>query len=200
MDFSAIFLGQKVYFLLFWCMIAGSLAKLVVKEKEAADLQLDQVETIWIVMLNPPRETEFPSAFYKINIFDDQQVRTHKGNDRVQYVTSINIGTGGDGKDILLGDDGNHVATGDGGNHVATDYNDLDAAGDPGNCDQVVARFRDADVTVFPTYFNGMCLWSFKVILAVLNLKKKIQITFKTMFISWLEHRITKYKRSLDNR
>ena len=107
MDFSAIFLGQKVYFLLFWCMIAGSLAKLVVKEKEAADLQLDQVETIWIVMLNPPRETEFPSAFYKINIFDDQQVRTHKGNDRVQDVTSINIGIGGDGKDILLGGDGN---------------------------------------------------------------------------------------------
>ena len=170
MDFSAIFLGQKVYFLLFWCMIAGSLAKLVVKEKEAADLQLDQVDTIWIVMLNPPRETEFPSAFYKINIFDDQQVRTHKGNDRVQDVTSINIGIGGDGKDILLGGDGNQ--------------------------ENVFAI-----ANLFPTYFNGMCLWFLKVILAVLNLRrKKIQITFKTMFISWLEHIMTKYKRLLDNR
>ena len=166
-------------------MIAGSLAKLVVKEKEVANLQLDQVDNIWIVMLDSPRETEFPLTFYKSYKFDDQQVmRTQdQGNDRVQYVTSINIGTGGDGKDILLGDDGNHVATGDygnivatgdDGNHVATDGNDLDAAsaGDPENCDQVVARFRDADVTVFPTYFNGMCLWFPKVILAVLNLEK----------------------------
>ena len=44
-------------------MIAGLLAELVVKEKEAANLQLDQVDTIWIVMLDSPRETEFPSAF-----------------------------------------------------------------------------------------------------------------------------------------
>ena len=177
-------------------MIAGLLAELVVKEKEVANLQLDQLDTIWSVMLDSPRETEFPLTFYKSYKFDDQQVmRTQdQGNDRVQDVTNINIGTGGDGKDILLGDDGNHVATGDygnivatgdDGNHVATDGNDLDAAsaGDPENCDQVVARFRDADVTVFPTYFNGMCLWFLKVILAVLNLKKKlIKNTFKTIF------------------
>ena len=36
----------------FGCMIAGSLAELVVKEKQVADLQLDQVDTIWIVMLD----------------------------------------------------------------------------------------------------------------------------------------------------
>ena len=117
-------------------------------------------------------------------IFDDQQVRTRKGNDRVQDVISINIGTGG--KDILLGADGNDL--------------DTAGAGDPGNCDQVVARFRDADVTVFPTYFNGMCLWFLKVILAVLNLKKKTNKKyFQNHFFSWLEYRITKYKRSLHN-
>ena len=61
-------------------------------------------------------------------------------------MTSINIGAGGDGKYILLGADGNHVAT---------DGNDLDAAGDPAeNCHQVVARFHDVDVTVFPTIWN----------------------------------------------
>ena len=156
-------------------MIAGSLAKLVVKEKEVANLQLDQVDqvdNIWIVMLDSPRETEFPLTFYKSYKFDDQQVmRTQdQGNDRVQDVTSINIGIGGDGKDILLGGDGNQ--------------------------ENVFAI-----ANLFPTYFNGMCLWFLKVILAVLNLRrKKIQITFKTMFISWLEHIMTKYKRLLDNR
>ena len=150
-------------------MIAGSLAELVVKEKQVADLQLDQVDTIWIVMLDSPRETEFPLTFYKSYKFDDQQVmRTQdQGNDRVQDVTSINIGIGGDGKDILLGGDGNQ--------------------------ENVFAI-----ANLFPTYFNGMCLWFLKVILAVL--KKLIEISLKTTIISWLEHRITNYKRSLDNR
>merc|ERR1712037_903662 len=134
-------MGKALLFFLLQLLCHGLLAELVVKEKEVANHQLDQ----------------------QVMMTQDQ------GNDRVQDVTSINIGTGGDGKDILLGDDGNRVATGDygnivatgdDGNHVATDGNDLDAAsaGDPENCDQVVARFRDADVTVFPTYFNGMCL------------------------------------------
>ena len=141
-----------------------------------------------------------PSAFYKLNIFDDQQVWTSKGKDWVQDVTSINIGAGGDGKYILLGADGNHVATGDGGNHVATDGNDLDAAGDPAeNCHQVVARFHDVDVTVFPTIWNVPVI-SQSYTCSVELEKKLIEITLKTMFISWLEHRITNYKRSLDNR